>query len=268
MKDPLVSVIIPVYNARRYLDACLANLVSQSHDELEIILVNDGSRDDSLAQCRLWQKRDPRIVVLDQQNAGPGAARNTGLAAAKGEYLLFADSDDIVLPGAVENLVTAMEGKSDLAIGLFELCTDGKHSSLRGLIKEETLLERPEFLERLSRWPGAYYYSALWNKLYRSDIVREHGITFRKDMIWGEDCLFNMEYDRYVQRVHCVGTPVYRYYRKISGLSWNSVFQLHKGIRIKSAIYRALKKIYTEEGLYRRYYWRIQRYILNVTLMD
>lgn len=268
MVKGLVSVIIPVYNARKYLDACLDSLLGQSYAQMEIILVNDGSRDDSLALCRARAGQDARILVVDQQNAGPGAARNAGLALAKGEYVLFSDSDDIVLPGAVERMVSAMGDDRDLAIALFELCTDGKRTSVRGLIKEDLLLGRDEFLERLSRWPGAYYYSALWNKLYRHEIIATHNIRFHSDMIWGEDCLFNMEYDCHVQKVCCVNMAVYRYNRKISGLSWNSLFQIHKGIRIKSSIYRALKKIYTQEGQYKKYYWRIQRYILNVTLMD
>ena len=268
MVKGLVSVIIPVYNARKYLDTCLDSLLGQSYAKLEIILVNDGSRDDSLALCRARAMQDARIVVVDQQNAGPGAARNAGIALAKGEYILFSDSDDIVLPGAVESLVRAMGEDCDVAIALFELCTDGKRTSVRGLIKEDLLLDKDEFLERLSRWPGAYYYSALWNKLYRHENITTHQILFHTDMIWGEDCLFNMEYDCHVQKACCVNMAVYRYNRRISGLSWNSLFQLHKGIRIKRSIYRALKRIYIQAGQYKKYYWHVQRYILNVTLMD
>ena len=268
MVKGLVSVIIPVYNARKYLDSCIDSLLGQSYTQLEIILVNDGSRDDSLALCRARARQDARIMVIDQPNAGPGAARNAGLAIAKGEYVLFSDSDDIVLPGAVEHMVEAMWDDRDLAIALFELCADGKRKSVRGLIKEDLLLDRNEFLERLSRWPGAYYYSALWNKLYRHEIIKKHHISFHTNMIWGEDCLFNMEYNCHVQKVRCVNMVVYRYNRKISGLAWNSLFQLHKGIRIKHSIYRALKRIYKLDGQYKKYYWRIQRYILNVTLMD
>lgn len=268
MVKGLVSVIIPVYNAGRYLDTCLDSLVSQNYTQIEIILINDGSRDNSLDLCRERAKQDKRIVVIDQQNAGPGAARNAGLAIAKGEYILFSDSDDWVIPGAVQKMVEAMDGGQDVAIALFELCTDGKRASVRGLIREDLFLNRQEFLERLSHWPGAYYYSALWNKLYRYEIIKQNHIRFHADMIWGEDCLFNMEYDCYVQKVRCVNAAVYRYNRKISGLSWNSLFQLHKGIRIKHSIYRALKKIYIQEGQYKKYYWRIQRYILNITLMD
>lgn len=268
MVKGLVSVIVPVYNAQKYLDACLDSLLTQSYDRLEVILINDGSRDDSLALCRERAEKDKRITVLDQDNAGPGAARNAGLEIAKGEYVLFSDSDDIVLPGAVESLVEAMEGEQDVVIALFELCTDGKRSSVRGLIREDIHMDRDEFLERLSRWPGAYYYSALWNKLYRHEIIKKNNIRFHSDVIWGEDCLFNMEYDCYVQRARCINKAVYRYNRKMSGLSWSSLFKIHKGIRIKRRIYRALKNIYVQEGKYEQYYWRVQRYILNVTLMD
>lgn len=268
MMKGLVSVIVPVYNAQKYLDACLDSLLSQSYDQLEVILVNDGSRDGSLALCLERAELDKRIIVLDQQNAGPGAARNAGLDVAQGEYVLFSDSDDIVLPGAVESLVEAMDDMQDVVIALFELCTDGKRASVRGLIKEDILLNRQEFLERLSRWPGAYYYSALWNKLYRHEIIRQNHIRFHTDVIWGEDCLFNMEYDCHVQKARCINRAVYRYNRKMSGLSWNSLFQIRKGIRIKRTIYRALKQIYIQEGQYKKYYWRIRRYILNVTLMD
>lgn len=268
MPQALVSVIVPVYNAHRYLDACLESLTGQSYREIEIILVNDGSRDNSLELCETWAKRDPRIRVLSQKNAGPGAARNLGMASAGGEYLYFVDSDDAVMPEGLAKLAAAMEGGQDLAIGLFEICPDGMTVSLRGRIRENVRLGRADFLERLSRWPGAYYYSAMWNKLYRRDIVQRHGIAFRTDVIWGEDCLFNMEYDRHVHSAVCINEAVYRYNRKVTGLSWNSFFELHKGVRIKKMIYQALKKIYTEEGLYRKYYWRIQRYIFNITLMD
>ena len=114
MVKGLVSVIIPVYNARKYLDTCLDSLLGQSYAKLEIILVNDGSRDDSLALCWARARQDARIMVIDQPNTGPGAARNAGLEIAKGEYVLFSDSDDIVLPGAVEIMVGAMWDDRDL----------------------------------------------------------------------------------------------------------------------------------------------------------
>lgn len=263
---PLVSVIVPVYNAQKFLSACLDSVLNQNYSNIEVILVNDGSQDQSLTLCQEYAAKDYRVVVIDQKNAGPGAARNTALAAARGEYLHFVDSDDVVPQGAIQAMVAAMQGQ-DLVIAHFQICTP-KSASRRGLIKQETKMDRAAFLETLIIWPGAYYYSALWNKMYRRAIVEAHHIRFDDSIIWGEDCLFNMTYDLYVRQVRFIPVVVYHYYRKVSGLSWGSVFQLHKGIRIKRKIYRALKRVYVDAGLYKKHYWRVQRYILNVTLMD
>lgn len=264
---PLVSLIVPVYNAQDSLRACLDSVLEQSYRHIQLILINDGSKDDSLAICNSYAARDPRILVIDQQNGGPGAARNAGLAVATGDYLQFIDSDDSLPPGSIEALVTAMEGH-DLVVGHFEINVGDKWSD-RGLVKEEHSMGRLQFLEKLIEWPGAYYYSALWNKLYARHIVEQAGLRFDESFIWGEDCLFNMRYYRHVQRVRYIPKVVYRYYRKVSGLSWGSVFQLHKGTRIKFRIYQALRSLYQmEEGLYRRFFWRVQIYIFNITFLD
>ena len=262
----LVSIIIPVYNASKYLSDCLDSVLSQSYSQLEVILIDDGSRDDSLSLCRQYAARDERVFVIHQKNGGPGAARNAGLEQATGEYLLFFDSDDLVLPNAIQTMVTGMEGQ-DLVIALFSLRTSsGK--SVRGLIKQDTFLDKHAFLKKFSIWPGAYYYSALWNKLYKRSFVEDNNIRFRTDFIWGEDCLFNMNYYLYVQKIHLIDFVVYQYNRKVSGLSWGSVFKLHKGIKIKRAIYHALKEVFIQSGQYQKYFWRVQRYILNITLND
>lgn len=263
---PLVSVIIPVYNAEKRLPACMDSVLGQDFRDIEVILVNDGSRDGSLALCRRYAELDARVRVIDQANAGPGAARNAGLSAAAGRYLQFIDSDDVLLPGATGALVRAIEGH-DLAIAHFQLQM-GEKVSDRGLIREPLSLERRPFLDTLIKWPGSYFYSALWNKLYSRAVTDAHGLRFEETVIWGEDCLFNMYYYHHVQRVNFLPRPVYRYHRQVSGLSWGSVFQLHKGIRIKHMIYSALKSLYQTSGLYERYYWQVQKYILNVTLND
>lgn len=263
---PLVSLIVPVYNAEESLPACLDSVLLQSYQDIQLILINDGSKDNSLKILKQYADRDPRIILIDQPNAGPGAARNAGLRAATGAYLQFIDSDDTLPPGAIQALVTAMEGQ-DLVIGHFELNIGDKWSD-RGLIKEECAMERREFLDRLIKWPGSYYYSSLCNKMYARAIVEQAGLRFDESFIWGEDCLFNMRYYRSVQRVRCIPDVVYRYHRRVGGLSWGSLFQLHKGTRIKFLIYRALRSLYQMDGLYRRYYWRVQIYIFNITLVD
>lgn len=265
--SPLVSVIIPVYNAGKCLPACLESVLSQSYRHIEVILVNDGSRDNSLEVCESYRSRDPRVRVIDQRNAGPGAARNAALAVAQGEYLQFLDSDDILPEGATEGLVGAMEGQ-DLVIAHFRICPKvGGHSD-HGLVKTNQSVDKPGFMREHIKFPGSYYFSALWNKLYLRSIVVEQGIRFDEGIIWGEDCLFNLTYYLHIRRARFLPQVVYHYYRTTGGLSWGSVFNLDKGIAIKLKIYRALKALYRKEGLLERHRFRVWLYIFNVTLMD
>ena len=92
--DELISVIVPVYNAEEYIKRCVESIQNQTYSHFELILVNDGSRDNSLALCQALAAQDERIVVLDRPNGGASAARNTGLAHMRGQYIVFADSDE------------------------------------------------------------------------------------------------------------------------------------------------------------------------------
>ncbi|MHC1786215.1 MAG: glycosyltransferase family 2 protein [Christensenellales bacterium] len=263
----LVSVIIPVYNAQRCLGACLDSVLGQSYQHIEVILVNDGSKDDSLLLCRQYAAQDSRVRVVDQPNAGPGAARNAALKCATGEYLQFLDSDDLLPDGAILTLVEAMAGQ-DLVIGHFRICTPLGLFSDHGLVKTDRALDKAAFMQEHIKFPGSYYFSALWNKLYLRSIVETQDLRFDEGFIWGEDCLFNMRYYVFVKRAHFIPEVVYHYYRTAGGLSWGSFFNLHKGTTIKLKIYRALKALYRHEGLLERYRLRVWLYIFNVTLMD
>ena len=115
--DKRVSVIIPVYNVGNYLDRCMKSIVNQTYKNLEIILVDDGSTDQSAELCDRWAEKDERISVVHQNNGGLSNARNTGLDRAKGEYLTFIDSDDIVSHLLIEKLVLKSESESaDISI--------------------------------------------------------------------------------------------------------------------------------------------------------
>lgn len=113
----MISVIVPVYNMERYLDRCLQSIVDQTYKDLEILLINDGSKDNSLAIMNNWQNKDNRIKVFDKPNGGQGSARNLGLDNAKGEYISFVDSDDILVPNAYEVLLNNIIGfQGDMSV--------------------------------------------------------------------------------------------------------------------------------------------------------
>ena len=117
MTNPLVSIIVPVYNAQKGLSRCLESICSQTYQKLEIIVLNDGSMDDSLAICEQFRAKDPRIVVVDKENEGVSRTRNAGLTLAQGDYIQFADSDDALDPDYTQNLVqAALQHNADLVI--------------------------------------------------------------------------------------------------------------------------------------------------------
>ena len=109
---PLISVIVPVYNVEKYLDVCVKSIISQTYQNLEIILIDDGSTDLSSQKCDDWAKRDLRINTIHQQNAGQSVARNVGLNIAKGEYIGFVDSDDYIDEHMYEKLIDALSSSN------------------------------------------------------------------------------------------------------------------------------------------------------------
>lgn len=264
--DARVTVVIPVYNAENWLDRCLDAVCSQSYRQLEILLVNDGSTDQSADILKTYGEKDSRITVIDQPNGGPAAARNTALKQATGEYVLFTDADDRLLPGAIEALVKAIDG-CDMAIARYNLWIQNKMAE-KGLQNVEVLLERRPFLMELMQNPGSFYYSALWNKLYRRDTIERYHLRFLPRLAWGEDFDFNMRYYSHVESVRCIPSVVYDYHWSTRGQTWRTLYELPRNIAIKRHLYYVFRGIYVKEGLYHQYRRIVNRYIFNVTLFD
>lgn len=264
--EPLISVIMPVYNTEKNLARSVESVLSQSYAQLELILVDDGSRDGSLALCREYEQTDSRVRVLHQENAGPAVARNAALEIMQGDFVLFVDSDDLLAPDACREMLRAM-GENDLVIGhyYFEL---GKAVSERGLLHGNRVLEEEEFLMELIKRPGSFYFSALWNKLYRASIIRDMQLRFDPFLSWGEDFAFNMQYNHQVYSVALMDMPVYHYVKNSSGTSLRSLLHIVHSCRIKYRLYRHFKALYTRKQLYRKNRLSIHRYIFNITFMD
>lgn len=266
MDSPLLSVIIPVFNAQEVLATAVESVLSQGVDAIEVILVNDGSRDGSLVICQEYAQKDPRFKVIDQVNAGPGAARNAGLSCARGKYISFVDSDDTLQPGTLLNLLHVVQtDQTDLVIAHFNILLNNKTLD-RGFIKDDRVLDRAAFFDALAQRPGSYYYSALWNKLYDSQIIRDHRISFDRSFPWGEDFDFNMQYYRYINTVSFFKEPVYNYKRAYSGQTWRTMFEVGSNVLIKKRLYMSLKSLYSHAGLLAKYKAHIYRYIFNITI--
>lgn len=211
---PVVSLIIPVYHAEKYLRRCLDSALQQTFSDMEIIVVNDGSEDASLEICREYEAKDCRLHVLDKENTGVSDSRNRAIAMAQGEYLQFLDSDDWLAPDATESLVyAARKYDCDLVIADFYR-VDGAVFTGKQHIRERGLLTREQYAEYMMQEPADFYYGVLWNKLYRRSVIEEHQIRMNPELRWCEDFLFNLSYIRYAERFTAIQTPIYYYYEE------------------------------------------------------
>ena len=212
--DPLISIIVPVYNTERYLDTCVESLVQQTYNNIEIILVDDGSASNCALQCDKWQERDCRIKVIHQENHGVAEARNRGIVEAKGDYISFVDSDDWVEPDMCEEAINkALEFNTDVV--LWSYIREYKSRSAKKIIfdrdivfdKEEVrnnLFRRIVGLvgQELAHPENCDAFSAPWGKLFRASTIRDHKLQFTDTKIVGmhEDGLFNFEFFRVAKK--------------------------------------------------------------------
>lgn len=159
-----ISVIVPVYKTEKYLDKCVESIVNQTYENLEIILVDDGSPDNCPKMCDEWAEKDKRVKVLHTENKGVANARNTALHQASGEYIMFADSDDFLEPDMVDFLLKKiLFEKADIVV-----------CGYYGDEYDETVLDnitREQALRQICQ--GSFVYGVLWNKIYRSEILKD-----------------------------------------------------------------------------------------------
>lgn len=205
MINSMVSIIVPIYNASQYLVRCIKSLVNQTVKNIEIILVDDGSKDDSLAICKEWIAKDNRIVLIEQENKGVSAARNKGIENSKGEFILFLDSDDWLALDTIEILLHEQQKKNvDCVLFGFNQ-TSGKIWAPKKEIFYSSLIE----LKRdFSYWLNTELLSSSVNKLYKRQLIYKY---FPIDMAFGEDLLFSLNYLEACKYVSFIKAPLYQH---------------------------------------------------------
>ena len=191
--DPLITIIIPVYNTYEYLKRCVESVCKQTYHNLEIILIDDGSTDGSQQLCDVLQETDDRIAVLHNKNSGVSAARNLGLDSAHGEYVVFVDSDDWIEKGAVEHaLITQQTTGADLIVwGYSADFLDVQNNILRSnKYSADGRCQADNYIILLQENVlGLMGY--VWNKLYKRDLLIRSNARFKEKISLYEDILFN-----------------------------------------------------------------------------
>lgn len=228
--NPLVSVIIPVYNAEKYLHQMLETVVKQTLKDIEIICVNDGSTDGSKEIIKQFQKRDNRILYLEQSNFNAGVARNRGLDAATGKYVVFWDADDKFDKRTLEILYKKAElKKADLcACGVNEFTDEGKVYEADGYLRVEYLPSKDPFNKfDIREYFFDFASNVLWNKLYRRLFLIENNLRFQ-NIRQANDTAFVMLSLYFAEAITCVNRKLVFYrvnnQNSLTGRSSETVF--------------------------------------------
>ena len=269
---PMFSIVMPVYNAEKYLKHALDSIRNQDFSDFELILVNDASKDRSLTVCEKYAASDKRITVIDlEQNSGAAEARNLGIEAAKGTYLCFADADDYVNADFLRNFYKALrENDFDfIKCGAYEeyydaderlvyarACRlpDGKYYGTKQLLEQSIDMEQIPL------------FGYIWNCVYKVDIIKEKHLRFDKTLKVNEDFDFNLKYLAFAKNMKCLSSCSYHYAKRNAGSLSSEVdnYDYEKHL-LKIRGFLQLLKIHqneTQENL-DKLYWMFTRFTFS-----
>lgn len=189
-----ISIIVPVYNTSRFLKGCIESIISQSYDDFELLLIDDGSSDESGVICDDFAKIDNRIIVFHKENGGVDSARNLGIENASGEYFYFVDSDDSLLPGCLETLISGYQHENvDLVVGGYIYSREGVDDPMPTKLPRTYLLTKDQIMQELLN-PQFFNLGMPWTNLFRASIIKDNNLLFNKDIYTIDDRLFMASY--------------------------------------------------------------------------
>ena len=287
MSKPLVSIILPVYNAQNHIARCLESICAQSWQNIEVIVLNDGSKDQSLPVCEAFRAKDERIVLVDKANSGVSDTRNLGLKLASGKYVQFVDSDDYIDPDFTEHLVTAAEqNNADLVIAPYKMVIPAgatKPEQVLDKLQDElgvmTVARPPEvreygflpagvytqdeFARHLMDKPASYFYGVLWNKLYRRDLLVDHQIQFTSEVRWAEDLVFNMQYLEYANVLVSIPEAGYYYVQNPQSICHTQI-NAASLVQNKIQVFHYYTELYTRLGIYEEVRPQLYKFLVDI----
>lgn len=214
MNTPYFSIIIPVYNVEKYLSECLNSIIKQNFTDYELILINDGSKDNSLNICNDFQKKDNRIILINQKNGGPSSARNAGLNHAKGKYIMFVDSDDWIEPNTLQILYKYSSNNCPLIYFGFraQFGNDDLIAYIHGYRHSHNINEYYNILyHTMENNMHNFIYGFTGNKIFRKDIIDKKNIRFDLKLRIKEDEVFTNQFCTSIEEAMIIPYALYNY---------------------------------------------------------
>lgn len=211
---PKASIIVPVYKVAEYLETCVRSILAQTERDFELLLIDDGSPDECGSMCDAFSQADPRIRVIHQENRGLGGARNTGIEAAQGDWLLFVDSDDWIDPETLKTALSAAE-EAGAQLAVFGFRTVDEQGRTLGVFQEAlpmgTAFSPKERKDTLLIAPCA------WNKLYRKELFTQTGIRY-PSRVWYEDIRTTLKLLSQTEQMLCLDFVGYNYLQRAGSI--------------------------------------------------
>lgn len=206
-----VSIVVPIYNSEKYLKRCINSILNQTYKNIEILLIDDGSDDNSGKICDRYSKRYRKIKVFHIQNSGVSNARNLGIQNSTGEYIQFVDSDDYIKSDMTEKLIkNALKYDSDMVMCSYKLISKYR-TKIERVDKNNTYYNQNEFLYKLLEAQHYDYFNSPFNKLYKAELIKGNKILFDAKISLGEDLIFNLNIIRFGKRFSTVKESLYYY---------------------------------------------------------
>ena len=217
----LVSIIVPVFNREAYISKCIESILCQTYEKLELIIIDDGSEDNTFNICKAFKEKDERIVLIHKENGGVSSARNLGLDKARGEFIAFTDSDDTIDKDMLRFLISKInEYDCDIAACGYDNRTEfqEEEESAADKYSQTVLDDKKQIYENLADIQSGLNW-CIWNKIYRYSVIKD--IKFDESLAINEDLLFNMDALKKADRVFYTDKVLYHYRKNNIGLSRN-----------------------------------------------
>ena len=258
MSNISISVLMPVYNSEKFLLETVQAVINQSYINWELILVDDGSTDNSKEICTKLMNDDKRIKYIFQENLGVSHTRNVALENAQGKYIVFVDSDDLIHEDYLKILINSIEkNNSDISVCNFierKISNTGKVEDITREFYPKEVMEMSEMKDYIMDFGNSGLLNPLWNKIYKREIIENNNITFDEKVETGEDFIFNLQYFRKVKKISFIKDSLYYYIRRNNNsITYKYIENMYeKGWEIHWLLESFLKDMgfYNEENAY------------------
>ena len=267
-----ISVIVPIYNAEKFLHYCIDSILNQSFVDFEILLVNDGSTDNSGKISDKYAEKDTRVKVIHKQNGGVSSARNAGIEAAQGEYICFVDSDDYLESNYLKELVETKKKYPDFDnvwCG-FQTVEDYLKSNINTVAseynKDYSFSNLSSIMDLCEKW----LVQMPWNKLFLTKTIKENSIIFPPELSLGEDYIFNLRYlDCTNGKIAVVNKPLYDYLRdgkeSLDNKYYPDLLEIYRRLNSETEKYAQKWKLSEEQisKMYNSFFFRLEAVLRN-----